>query len=701
MGISVASTMLGVSLKINDIERLAAEGPFSLHEILTRNPDSGPLRLLILYSIRKMGSYSLILHFLWPIALDIAVGALYQHTSKKFQREMARLLNRYLKDPDKRPYKQKTLSLLISCFVSPGISVLIYIQRRMTIVELFLLIAYFYLLQSQNISFAALISTTLILMNSNYFPIAVFTLVYCLSWTLFVPRASTRRYKNYIFKALGRVLYILTLQIVLLTALIVPFAMIHDKPVDLSAFIISRLYSMFFVKPKLLPPTDSYSSRTIPLPSFWDIVEFLRFLMPDKLNNLADYVAYNNLWIWAIVTIMVFIGINFSVMCTCMRRNMAMDAVYPVLSCFSTLTSFVVFVPERSFTIILPMLTAIHCILLDVISTTSQMATQKGLEHTAATERTHLGLHPVAIQRGTMRLNRVTGKCRCIRTSTRLRDVINIIPTSLTTLSNTPFSCLESENGGFANNSNNNCNHNHSSASLIHQKWLRNYNNLRYGSIPKAILENRNRMAAHPFNNLFAANELCLDSNVYKTLSARDRWKRANQVSKKKKTNGSPLLPTYMRDDGSDSILEDHEVLCRCLSGTHFSCFHKSAKNRMDAAGTQFLEFIEEYMDRLSHLFPLILQMLFSFYNMYSSVQNTGIVRRYSQIFNLASFLSLRRAFKENERTLVWSLPFLCIDILGAEWILLNRGVKAVLALFMIMCSTALLVFVSFKYLMI
>lgn len=709
MGISVASTMLGVFLKVNDVARVAAEGPLSLYELSVCNPDSGPLRLLILYIVRRMGNYSLILHFLWPITLDIAVGTLYQHTSKSFQREMARLLNRYLKDPDKRPYKQKTLSLIIACFISPGISVLVYIQRRITIIELFLLIAYFYLLQSQYTPYTALMSTALIMINPDYCPIAIFTLVYCLSWTLFVPRSFSRRYERYVFKVLGRILYIVTLQIVFLGMVIIPFATIYDKSTELSIFITNRLQSMFFTKPNPLIPSNVYGSRAIPLPSFWDIVDSLRFIMPEKLNDLADYVIDNNFWIWTAVTVVIFVGINFSVMCTCIRRNVTMDSVYPVLSCFSILMSFAVFVPERSFTIIVPMLTGVYCILLDIISTTSQMATQKGLEHAVATERTHLGLYPVAIQRGAgaMRLNRVTGRCRCIGTNTQLRDVISIIPTSLSSISNTPFACLESENSRLCDSNSSDCDHNccyncdSNSIHRIHHRLLRNYNSLRYKSIPQAVLENRNRMLAHPFNNLFIANELNLDNNVYRVLSARDRRKRANQALKQKKeSNNSPSLG-YIGYDGGDAMLEDSEMLPRCFPVVNLSYFHKSAKNRMDAAGRHVLEFAEEYMNSLMHLLPLILQMLFSFNNMYASIQNTGVIRIYSQLFNVASFLSLRRAFKEHDRTLVWSLPFLLIDILGAERILLNRCVKAILALFMIMCSTALLVFVSFKYLMI
>ena len=194
------------------------------------------------------------------------------------------------------------------------------------------------------------------------------------------------------------------------------------------------------------------------------------------------------------------------------------------------------------------------------------------------------------------------------------------------------------------------------------------------------------------------ANELDLDNNVYKALSARDRRKKADQASSRK-LDDSPSALKCMRDERGDNLFGDDEMLCNCLSGMHLLYLNKNIRDGISTAGSRFLDFLEEYGDRLSHLLPLILQMLFAFYNMYSSVQNTGIVRKYSQIFNLASFLALRRAFKEDEKTLVWSLPFLCVDIFGIEWLLLNKGVKVALALFIIVCSTALTAFVGFKYL--
>lgn len=685
MGLSMACTMLGISLKDNAVEKLAAEGPLSLYEISIHNPNSGPLKLLVLYSVRRMGPYILILHLLWPVALDLAVGALYEHTSKKFLREMARLLNRYLKDPDKQPYKRKALSLVISCFMAPGISVLVYIQRRMTIVELFLFITYFYLLQSQHAPYTACISTALIMLDPNYFPIAVFTSIYCFSWTLFVPKASTRRYRNYIFKVFGRLLHVVILQMVLLGVLIIPFALVHDKSMDLSAFFINRMHTMFLLKPE---PLTHMQNTPIPLPSFWDIVDFLKVITPGRLDGLTDYMAENNLWVWTAVTVVVFTTINLSVMCMSVRRNVSMDPMYPVLSCFGMLTSFVVFVPERSFTVILPMLTAIYCILLNLISTTSQMATQKGLEYATATERTHLGLHPVATQRGLMRQGRMSGRCRCTRTNRQLEDIVNIIPTSLTSIRDTPFVCLGSDNLSYESDK----------GHPFHHKWLKSYNSLRYRSLSRNILENRDRMIAHSFNDIFLANELDLDNNVYKALSARDRRKKADQASSRK-IDDSPSALKCMRDERGDNLFGDDEMFCNCLSGMHLLYLNKNIRDGISTAGSRFLDFLEEYGDRLSHLLPLILQMLFAFYNMYSSVQNTGIVRKYSQIFNLASFLALRRAFKEDEKTLVWSLPFLCVDIFGIEWLLLNKGVKVALALFIILCSTALMTFVGFKYL--
>lgn len=692
----MACTMLGISLKVNEVEKMVTEGSLSLYEITVHRPNSGPLMLLIIYVLRKLGPYSLLLHFLWPVVLDLVVGAMYGHTTKKFFREMARLLNRYLKDPDKQPYKRKTLSLIVSCFTAPGISILIYVQRKMMIIELFLLIIYFYLLQGSHAPYTACISTALIMLDPNYFPIAVFTSVYCLSWTLLVPRASTRRYKNYIFKVAGRLLHIVTLQLLLLGVLIIPFVLIHDNPAELSAFIINRLYDMFVAKPELVThfKNNLYDPHSIPLPSFWDIVSFLKAMTSGRLDDLTDYIEDNNLWVWSAVTIVVFIGISFSIMFPCMRRHASVEPIYQVLSCFSTLMSFVVFIPERSFTIILPMLIAIYCILLDLISTTSQTATQKGLEHAVATERTHLGLHPIATQQGLMRQSRMIGRCRCTGTCTSLEDVVSIIPTHLTSISDTPFAYLKNENSSFDTDTGTS----DDPQNQLCQKWLKNYNTLRYKHLSQKILENRHRMVTHPFNDLFVTNELILGNNVYKTLSARDRRKKADQVSKNK-IDESPSACRYIRDERADSFFGNDETLCSCFSGTHLAYFNKNIKTGIDTAGSHFLDFLEEYRDRLSHLLPLILQMLFAFYNMYSSVQNTGIVRRYSQVFNVASFLALRRAFKENEKTLMWSLPFLCIDVFGVEWILLNRGVKMILALFMIVCSTALLAFVSFKFL--
>lgn len=696
----MACTMLGVSMKVNAVEKMIAEGPLSLYDVIIYRPNSGPLMLLAIYVLRRLGPYSLLLHFLWPVTLDLVVGALYEHTAKKFFREMARLLNRYLKEPDKQPYKRKTLSLVVSCFTAPGVSVLVYIQRKMMITELFLLNVYFYLLQGSHAPYTACISTALVMLDSNYFPIAVFTSVYCLSWTFLVPRASTRRYRNYIFKVAGRLLHIVILQLVLIAMLIVPFALMHDDPAELLGFIGSRLHAMFVVRPESVAHSGNnmHDPHSIPLPSFWDIVCFLKAMTSGRFDDLTDYIEDNSLWVWSAVTVIIFVGINLSIMFAWMRRHASVEPIHQVLLCFSTLMSFVVFIPERSFTIILPVLTAIYYILLDLISTTSQTATQKGLEHAVATERTHLGLHPIATQRGLMRQSRVTGRCRCTGTSTSLKDVVNIIPTSLASISDTPFACLKNENSSFDTGTSTSTSTNNDPQKQLHQKWLKNYNNLRYKHLSQKILANRNRMITHPFNDLFVTNDLILGSNVYRTLSTRDRWKRADQTSKNRADESQSALK-YIRDERADSLFGNDEALCSCLSGTHLAYFNKNIRNGIDTAGSHFLDFLEEYRDRLSHLLPLILQMLFAFYNMYSSVQNTGIVRRYSQVFNVASFLALRRAFKENEKTLMWSLPFLCIDLFGVEWVLLNRGVKMILALFMIMCNTALLAFVGFKFL--
>ncbi|TNJ29283.1 hypothetical protein GMRT_14077 [Giardia muris] len=611
------------------ITRVAREHVGDL-PIITFTP-SGAYRVLVYRLIDGLGAYRRPALLAVCLGLDGIVGTILGTLYKRFTRRIAQTFNRALRDSDKYPFRSGFYALVIACFCTSALAIPCLIVYESTVAELALSFLFVYYLATLRFLMASLLGVVLLGFSPSYLPLVVASYLLCIAWILTPGRPSTHKRRRPIHLILGRCVNFLLVQVGAYGLLVMTHVLFLKRRSSLDLFLDIFGFAQTSLKglevgtqgldPQIHihgPPTSTSCPAALSkldrllgdkvftstrLPSIWDLYGYIATAIQGKAK-LPELDASTSILIWLCTATPIAAAIGIVRMRRVLMEHKG-DSIYPVLLFLYMEIRFILLVPGYGGALA-PCVLAIGVAGMYVCFTLVQTTTIKST-YTRIGKRSTTGMHFKGESIPKARVPRE----QCILTEFIPSEIV-----STPRVGSSPEVPLPS-------------------VTSLERLEVDEWNLL------------RERLQAHPFNNLYRTNRVVACRRVLRTLTSEER-KRS--------------LRAQAENSREAITFGDEHLQAESPLATHFS----HARAFIGDAWAQISDIVDVSWSNVSLLLPTLLSVLVGTLNLTASLRLTGLLRLLGAILNAVGMLGFSICFTGSTRPRGLSQIFVLLDALAA-----------------------------------